>query len=62
VAAVGRLAGNVAHDFNNLLAVIVSCTDILQRRVAEDWQALDHIEEVRRVCATFSTPSFDVLA
>ena len=51
LAAVGRLAGGVAHDFNNLLAVIVSYTGILQRRVAQDWQALDDIEQVRRACA-----------
>jgi signal transduction histidine kinase len=51
LAAVGRLAGSVAHDFNNLLAVIVNYTGILQRRVAQDWRALDDIEQVRRACA-----------
>src|SRR5580658_9596059 len=51
LAAIGRLAGGIAHDFNNLLHVIVSYTDILHRRVARDWKALDSIEQVRRACA-----------
>jgi two-component system, cell cycle sensor histidine kinase and response regulator CckA len=51
LAAIGKLAGGVAHDFNNLLAVIVSYTEILGRRVAQDGQALDDIEQVRRACA-----------
>jgi|HubBroStandDraft_2_1064218.scaffolds.fasta_scaffold35844_3 signal transduction histidine kinase len=51
LAAIGKLAGGVAHDFNNLLAIIVSYTEILGRRVAQDWQALGHIEQIRRACA-----------
>jgi signal transduction histidine kinase len=51
LAAIGRLAGGIAHDFNNLLHVIVSYTEILHRRVARDWKALDSIEQIRRACA-----------
>jgi signal transduction histidine kinase len=51
LAAIGSIAGGIAHDFNNLLHVIVSYTDILHRRVARDWKALDSIEQVRRACA-----------
>jgi signal transduction histidine kinase len=51
LAAIGRLAGGIAHDFNNLLHVIVSYTDILHRRLARDWEALDSIGQVRRACA-----------
>jgi|GEM_PF-3314347 signal transduction histidine kinase len=51
LAAVGRLAGGVAHDFNNLLGVIVSYTEMLRRRVAQDWKALDDVAQIRRACA-----------
>jgi signal transduction histidine kinase len=51
LAAIGKRAGGIAHDFNNLLHVIASYTDILHRRLARDWEALDSIEQVRRACA-----------
>jgi PAS domain S-box-containing protein len=46
--AVGRLAGGIAHDFNNLLTAIIGYAEVLQFKLAEDRESLDHIVEIRR--------------
>jgi signal transduction histidine kinase len=51
LAAVGELAGSVAHDFKNVLSIILSYTELLDRRVAHDPVALDEIEQVKQACS-----------
>jgi len=34
--AIGQLTGGLAHDFNNLLMAIISCMELLTRRVPDD--------------------------
>ncbi|HET7360257.1 MAG TPA: PAS domain S-box protein, partial [Rhodanobacteraceae bacterium] len=34
--SIGKLTGGVAHDFNNLLMAILSCLELIERRVPED--------------------------
>ncbi|KPC49659.1 hybrid sensor histidine kinase/response regulator [Amantichitinum ursilacus] len=34
--ALGQLTGGVAHDFNNLLMVVLSCMQLVRKRVVED--------------------------
>ncbi|HEX4760121.1 MAG TPA: PAS domain S-box protein [Thermoleophilaceae bacterium] len=45
---VGKLAGGVAHDFNNLLAVILNYADYLKDEVADNQDAAEGLEEIRR--------------
>ncbi len=45
--ALGQLAGGVAHDFNNLLVVIQGYAEMLQRRLGEDSDSRDSIEQIR---------------
>ena len=45
---VGKLAGGVAHDFNNLLAVILNYADYLKEEVADNSDAKEGLEEIRR--------------
>jgi PAS domain S-box-containing protein len=45
---VGKLAGGVAHDFNNLLAVILNYADYLKEEVADNQDAAEGLEEIRR--------------
>lgn len=40
--AMGMLTGGIAHDFNNLLAVILSCTQLAQRRVTSQPEQAEH--------------------
>lgn len=46
--AVGRLAGGIAHDFNNILAVILSFSDLVIDKIAEDDPNLKFITEIRK--------------
>jgi PAS domain S-box-containing protein len=48
VAAMARLAGGVAHDFNNLLTVILGSSEILERRLPGDEDALAEVAAIRR--------------
>ena len=34
IEAVGQLTGGIAHDFNNMLAIVLSCLDLVERRLA----------------------------
>jgi two-component system, cell cycle sensor histidine kinase and response regulator CckA len=45
---VGKLAGGVSHDFNNLLAVILNYADYLKEEVADNRNAEEGLEEIRR--------------
>ncbi len=44
--AIGRLTGGVAHDFNNLLTVILGNLQFLERRFADNQDALDLIKKI----------------
>jgi two-component system, cell cycle sensor histidine kinase and response regulator CckA len=45
---VGQLAGGVAHDFNNLLSVILNYAAFLQEELADQPEAAEGLEEIRR--------------
>jgi PAS domain S-box-containing protein len=45
---VGKLAGGVAHDFNNLLSVILNYAAFLQEELADQAEAAEGLEEIRR--------------
>jgi len=53
--AIGQLTGGIAHDFNNMLAVIISATNLAQRRlkagVADIGQFLDAAADAARRAA-----------
>jgi len=34
--SIGRLAGGIAHDFNNILTVIMGCSELALRKLAQD--------------------------
>jgi PAS domain S-box-containing protein len=44
--AVGRLAGGIAHDFNNLLTIITGYTVLLQRRLQDNPEDAEMLEQV----------------
>lgn len=44
--ALALIAGGVAHDFNNILMVIGASTELLQRRLQKDSEALALAEEI----------------
>jgi len=49
--AIGQLTGGVAHDFNNMLAVIISGTNLLERRLAKG-------EDVKRLLNGISDAAY----
>jgi PAS domain S-box-containing protein len=49
--AIGQLTGGVAHDFNNMLAVIISGTNLLERRLAKG-------EDVKRLIDGISDAAY----
>ena len=49
--AIGQLTGGVAHDFNNMLAVIISGTNLLERRLARG-------EDVKRLIDGISDAAY----
>jgi len=46
--AVGRLAGGIAHDFNNTLTVILSYSELLKKRMADDPTGSDLADQIVR--------------
>jgi signal transduction histidine kinase len=42
--AVGQLTGGIAHDFNNMLAVVVGGLELARRRVADEPEAVRHLD------------------
>lgn len=42
--AVGQLTGGMAHDFNNILQIVQANLDLMKRRLADDADALDRLE------------------
>jgi PAS domain S-box-containing protein len=49
--AIGQLTGGVAHDFNNMLAVIISGTNLIERRLAKG-------EDVKRLLDGISDAAY----
>jgi PAS domain S-box-containing protein len=49
--AIGQLTGGVAHDFNNMLAVIISSTNLIERRLAKG-------EDVKRLIEGISDAAY----
>jgi PAS domain S-box-containing protein len=49
--AIGQLTGGVAHDFNNMLAVIISGTNLIERRLAKG-------EDVKRLLNGISDAAY----
>lgn len=48
IEAVGRLASQVTHDFNHILFVIMSCVDLLLRRVTQADPSFTKLQEIRK--------------
>lgn len=44
--AIGRLAGGVAHDFNNLLTAILGYVELVRRKLPDDAELVEDIEEI----------------
>lgn len=44
--AIGRLAGGIAHDFNNLLTVIISYSELMLLKLAEDDPKRHQVNEI----------------
>lgn len=60
--AIGLLAGGVAHDFNNILMVISGFSDLALKSLADDHEARESIDEVRKACKTASLLTRQLLA
>jgi signal transduction histidine kinase len=46
MSVVGQFAGGVAHDVNNMVTVVLTCTDLLERRLPEGHPARAETAEI----------------
>ena len=53
--AVGKLTGGISHDFNNLLTIILGNTELLQDIVADNQDALQHLQDIEKAGLRAST-------
>jgi len=60
--AVGRLAGGIAHDFNNLLTIITGYAVLLRRRLENDPEGGEMLEQVLNAAARAAELTGQLLA
>ena len=60
--ALGLLASSIAHEFNNLLQALMGRCFILQHLVAEDGEALEHVDMLLKLCRGGSSLTHKLLS
>ena len=60
--AIGRLAGGIAHDFTNSLVVILNCAQMAKKRIADDSEAHELLDQVVAAAEKTSSLTSQLLA